>query len=264
MEEIKKQLKTREQYLLQLKKEKQKALLAVPEGSLRICSRKGKAQFYERRDPKDFNGVYIREKDVSIAKALAQKDYDKKVLRATEEELDAINKYLKVYPKISPEDIYGDLHMERQKLVVPIRETDEQFVANWQKVPYEGKEFFDNDAKYYTALGERVRSKSEIIIADSLSRQEIPYRYECPIYLKGWGKVYPDFTILNVKGRREMYWEHFGMMDDAIYVEKMVQKVALYEKNGIFQGESLIVTYETRNSPINQKQVLKMIHHFLN
>ena len=70
-----------------------------------------------------------------------------------EEELDAINKYIKVYPKISPEDIYGDLHMERQKLVVPIRETDEQFVANWQKVPYEGKEFFDNDAKYYTALG---------------------------------------------------------------------------------------------------------------
>jgi hypothetical protein len=61
-----------------------------------------------------------------------------------------------------------------------------------------------------------------------------------------------------------MYWKHFGMMDDALYVEKMVQKVALYEKNGIFQGESLIVTYETRNSPINQKQVLKMIQHFLN
>lgn len=262
MEETKNLLKAREQYLMQLKKEKQKAIAIAPEGSLRVCSRKGKAQYYERKDPKDFNGVYIREKNISIAKTLAQKDYDKKVLKAVEQELEAIHKYLTVYPKICPENIYGDLHIERQKLVIPIMETDEQFVENWRNVQYQGKEFYDNIAEFYTATGERVRSKSEMIIADSLSRQGIPYRYECPLYLKGWGKVYPDFTVLNVKERKEIYWEHLGMMDDTAYVEKIVQKIALYEKNEIFQGERLIVTYETRNNPINQKHILNMIQHY--
>ena len=179
-----------------------------------------------------------------------------------EQELEAIHKYLTVYPKICPENIYGDLHIERQKLVIPIMETDEQFVENWRNVQYQGKEFYDNIAEFYTATGERVRSKSEMIIADSLSRQGIPYRYECPLYLKGWGKVYPDFTVLNVKERKEIYWEHLGMMDDTAYVEKIVQKIALYEKNEIFQGERLIVTYETRNNPINQKHILNMIQHY--
>lgn len=67
-----------------------------------------------------------------------------------------------------------NLHKERQKLIHPIRETDE-----------------------------RVRSKSEVIIADILNQEGIPYRYECPLQLKGWGKVYPDFTVLSERERPE-------------------------------------------------------------
>ena len=48
----------------------------------------------------------------------------------------------------------------------------------------------------YTERGERVRSKSEKIIADKLFLQNIPYHYERPIYLKGFGMVYPDFCCL--------------------------------------------------------------------
>ena len=66
-------------------------------------------------------------------------------------------------------------------------------------------------------------SKSEIILADLLNRNGIPYRYEYPVHLKGWGKVYPDFTLLDVRKRREIYWEHFGMMDDSEYAEKAIQ-----------------------------------------
>lgn len=52
---------------------------------------------------------------------------------------------------------------------------------------------------------------------------------------------------------KEMYWEHLGMMDDSNYVENALQKIALYEQNGIFPGKNLILTYETGKNPINQK-----------
>ena len=77
------------------------------------------------------------------------------------------------------------------------------------------------------------------------------------------GTVYPDFTVLNVKRRKELYWEHLGMMDDPEYVEKAMQKIAMYEENGIFPGESLILTYETRMNPISPKIVNLMISQYL-
>ena len=79
MEEIRKLLKEREEFLLQLKREKEKALKTAPEGLLRVCSSGNRVQYYQRTDPKDFNGIYIKEKDIRLARGLAQKDYDQKV-----------------------------------------------------------------------------------------------------------------------------------------------------------------------------------------
>lgn len=63
MEQIKNLLETRENQLKQMKKEKEKALGKAPEGSLRICKHGNKTQYYHRNNPKDFNGVYIKEKN---------------------------------------------------------------------------------------------------------------------------------------------------------------------------------------------------------
>ena len=77
--------------------------------------------------------------------------------------------------------------------------------AGWY---YQGKPFDASLPKLYTSREERVRSKSEIIIADTLSRESIPYRYECPLHIPDVGNIYPDFTVLNVAKRKELYWEH--------------------------------------------------------
>ena len=53
------------------------------------------------------------------------------------------------------------------------------------------------------------------------------------------------------------------MMDDPVYVEKALKKIAVYEQNGIFPGENLILTYETRMTPIRQKLIAFMIQHYL-
>lgn len=199
MEQIKSLLKAREKQLLQIKEEKKQALTNVPKGFLRICNRGEKALYYQRTDPKDYNGIYIKEKDVHIAQELAQKDYDQKILRAAEKELSAINKYLSACPGINVEQVYEKLHKERQKLIIPIRETEEQYIREWESVEYRGKGFKEEMPDYYTVKGERVRSKSEMIIADLLNREGIPYRYEYPIHFTGIGNFCPDFTVLNIR-----------------------------------------------------------------
>lgn len=263
MNKIKNLLEARKGHLLQLKQGKEEALKIAPEGSLRICSHGGRTQYYHRNDPKDFNGVYIKEKDVELARKLAQKDYDKKVLASIEKELNATEKYLASIKEKCVEQIYDNLHKERKKLIVPVLQPEDAYIEKWQNLKYQGKEFKDGVPEFYSSKGERVRSKSEVIIADLLCKEEIPYRYEYPIYLKGFGKVHPDFTVLNIKERKEIYWEHLGMMDDPDYSENALQKIAAYEQNGIFPGENLILTYETRKCPINQKVIKLMIQRYL-
>ena len=146
-----------------------------------------------------------------------------------------------------------------QILIHPIRIPDSLYVQEWQSVTYKGKDFSTDMPEYFTARGERVRSKSEIIIADTLLRLKVPYRYEYPINLKNTNgeklTLYPDFTCLNLRTRQEFYWEHFGMMDNTEYSERAVQKLRLYEQNGIVLGKNLIITMETSANPINTKQI---------
>lgn len=64
--------------------------------------------------------------------------------------------------------------------------------------------FFPNDGKYYTALdGTRVRSKSELFIADWLYRHGIKYEYEPPLNVKNF-YFHPDFYIPEAN----LYIEH--------------------------------------------------------
>lgn len=263
MSQINDLLEARVKQLLQLKKKKEKALSNCPEGFLRISHHGNRTQYYRRNDPKDFNGVYIPQKNIHIARKLAQKDYDQKVIQAVEKELKAIEKYRSNYSSKKVEEIYEGLHKERQKLIVPVMETDEEYIRKWEGVEYQGKAFYDNAPEYFSAKGERVRSKSEVIIADLLGREGVPYRYEYPLQLKGGMKIYPDFTVLNVKKRQELIWEHLGMLDNSEYAELFVQKMASYAKNGFFSGDNLILTYETSRSPINQKMILTFIYKYL-
>ena len=106
-----------------------------------------------------------------------------------------------------------------------------------------------------SANGVRVRSKSEVIIADALDRAGIPYRYEFPTSVKGWGTLYPDFTCLRPSTREEVIWEHFGLMGEPDYAENAVQKLAHYAASGYTIGKNLIATFESAATPLSVKQV---------
>lgn len=237
--------------------------LGAPEGTLRITKSNGHSQYYHHLcDSVQSNGKYLPKTEEKLIRGLAQKSYDNKLLRLVERRLNQFKQITKDYQDDEIEEIFQKQAMERKKLVTPVEPTKEQIIHAWINKEYAGKGFKEEDLLIYSEKGERVRSKSEKIIADYLYRHHIPYKYEKPLVLKGYGTIYPDFTLLSADTYEEIYWEHNGRMDDPVYATNAVKKIKLYENNGIFVGERLILTFETQKIILNTSDIERITDRF--
>jgi hypothetical protein len=83
-----------------------------------------------------------------------------------------------------------------------------------------------------TATKILVRSKSEVIVADTLTRLGVSYKYEEKLPSRSNPKDFrlPDFTV-SYEGDT-FYWEHLGMLSVPSYREQWEQKRKWYEENG--------------------------------
>lgn len=118
--------------------------------------------------------------------------------------------------------------------------------------------FYDDKLIHRTVDGKMVRSKSEVIISNALSRYDVFYEYEKPLKLGDHTK-YPDFTIENADTGKTWYWEHCGMMTDPKYKKRWEDKKKFYEKHGIREGVNLIVTYDDENGSIDSCKIDKIV-----
>jgi len=248
-------------------------MMHYPEGILKINKKNNHTQFCVQIHPEgdiqelqvtgSVKNKYIRKKDSGLVDAIIQRDYEKKLLKCLELRYKAIQKLPKIYEESNLIRVYADSHPVRKSRIKTAYVTDEEYAINWQSIEYQGKKVGTEVPEIYTAKGERVRSKSEKILADLFERNNVPYRYEYPVKLSGDITVYPDFMLLNKKTRKEYYLKHLGMMDDPQYAENALKKIALYEKNEIYPGEKLLITFETRSNPLNTSLVSALIHHYL-
>ena len=289
-----------------------KRLSRAPAGVLNVSPHRGGFQYFRATAKTGRKGEYIPEEKMSLAAAIAQRDYDAKILAEIQRLRWVLEKCVEKYDVSIAENLYARLHPARRSLVTPLVYPDEDFVARWSAVKYAGRDFDADGPVLMTARGERVRSKSEIIIADALFRRGIPYRYEYPHELlagacdagahelgaaRGAGGpaggvhaardnaggaraghrcaggthaelrvrgrksvvVYPDFTCLNVRTRKEFVWEHFGMIDVPEYCQNMASKMELYLQNGFCMGKNFVMTTETHDRPLNSMMVEKML-----
>ena len=228
----------------------ERSLQDKPPGTLNIQMKHKTMQFFHRLDSTQPR-VYVPRKEEPLIKALAQKDYDQKFLKAAykaEKQLDAISA---LHGARSASflfhplgEVYNGLSAVRKQLVTPYVLPDDLFIQQWLSVPYAGLGFMPQDPEIMTDRGERVRSKSEKIIADKLFSLGIPYRYEYPVTIKGLGIVYADFTILDIRERREIIIEHFGMMQAADYSSRAFSKIDHYQSSGFTLGDDLLVSFE--------------------
>lgn len=231
----------------------------APKGRLRIAHNHGTEQYYHVSVDSDMSGKYISKKNSDFVHLLAQKDYASRFIKYLEQKkkyLENIRDRIKSY---DDNKIYEDLNDSRKRLISPYYITDMEYIANWIAEPYEAKKVQEEQPEIITERGERVRSKSEKMIADKLLMLGIPYKYEHPIYLADVGVVYPDFTLLDIKNREDVLLEHFGMMDNSTYCENVIKKINAYQNNGYFMGKNILYTFETYKNPSNMKNIEIMI-----
>ena len=258
-----KDIQNRIDELERLSRRIQNALKRSPTGNLRISRSKGGVYFYKLSEDRNEKDQYISKKNEELIRQLAQKDYLQEVLKRAEEEAAFLGKVGERYPGPAPEEVYDTLDETRRSLVRSIVESDEEYVLRWLAVLYEKKPIRDGDRVFHTENGEIVRSKSEVIIANTYKAEGIPYRYEFPVLLRDGRKVHPDFTALNVRERKTMIHEHFGMMDDPNYVVYAMDKIRSYGESGFFPGTNLILTFETSDRPLDTQELRRVIRHYL-
>lgn len=246
---------------------------SAPEGTIVAIKNHNTYQYYRKTNETNAHGRYIKKKDRNLVKEILQKEYIKKSLPKIGEQIKIIEHFLNSYNLEKIEKIYEDMPDAKQIYVKPYIIPMELYAKQWEENKIKEKDslskFITNkyvlteEKGVWTEKGELVRSKSEKILADKFYRMGIPYVYECPLMIKGFGYICPDFVLLNKCTRKEYYWEHFGLMSDKDYCEKSVRKINQYIKNGIYPGENLISTYETEKCIMDFKVVDEIIERYL-
>ena len=234
-------------------------LEALPDGKL-ICSQNDtRVKWYQSDGHKK---TYIPKKNRCLAEQLAKKKYLTLTLEDLTHEQRALDFYLSHHSKNTgkTEHLLTDIQ-GYQELLSPYFQTNSQKISDWQNAPYEQNPKYPEQLIHKTASGKFVRSKSEAMIDLYLYTKQIPFRYECALQL-GETILYPDFTILHPHTREIFYWEHFGMMDEPYYYQKVFPKLQLYTSYGIIPSINLITTFETRNNPLSSEVIEKVIEHY--
>lgn len=222
-------------------------------------------QYYIRQKKSDSTGRYLGKGKLSLVKQLAQKEYCDKALRVAEKERNLLDRFLNHSDEDALLKVYTEMSEGKRILVEPFVLPDDEYARRWQAKPYTGGVFGEDDPIYYTKRGDRVRSKSEQIIADRLFDAGVPYRYEYPFTydsFEGKKKIFTDFTVLNKRTRSVYRWEHFGRMDDPKYRKTFFWKQSVYSRYNCIPGIGIIFTFEDNENPLDMRYVDKLIEKY--
>ena len=211
------------------------------------------------------NKYVSKKKNEKRIQMLASQEYREKLNPLLEKAIRHLKEAINSLEHLN--EAYTRMHEGKQVLFEPDVVPVEKRIRDFRNVTYEGMGFAENDkTEYYTHRGERVRSKSEKIIADELHRQGIPYHYEMPLQLRVDGQMkefHPDFTVMNVTTGEVKYIEHLGMMDNPGYYNNVLMKLDVYERNGLLIGRDILLLHESVYRPLNTRIIADYISEFL-
>lgn len=133
--------------------------------------------------------------------------------------------------------------------------------GEWAGWTYEHYNAYPEGLIHTSARGINMRSRAEVLIADSLDTLGLPYHYEEVIHIDGKQFV-PDFTIM-IPGTWEIrYLEHLGMMDDPAYLKHNLEKISAYTDAGIMPYHDILYTYETSDHALDSRKINTLLRWF--
>lgn len=242
-------------------------LKKLPRGTL-ICARNGRDGRYIKWYTNTGNGYqYLPKRKRALAKDLALRKILMLQLDKLAQEYELLNSYISFCKKNPYSEKIARLLSEDSPFCELLSDSfpDSEFFSDYAKIwvaePYVKNTSHPENLLHKSLSGEKLRSKSEVIIANALYMNHIPYRYECELIL-GEITLHPDFTILHPVTSEVFYWEHFGMMHSASYRENAFQKIKLYGEHQIYPTEHLITTYESDSLPLDSEKIQQIIEQY--
>lgn len=248
-------IKTRISDLEKFKQQCKIMLSKAPLGSLYVKTDRGNPRYYQIIN-KHKNYLSSNKKD--LIKALENKNYYMKLEKVTTIQAEVLQNVLQQIKDVAdPEQVFVEIDKRKTHLIKEVAFQSKYILKDSAKEQFE-MPIADN-ANYVTKAGERVRSKSELIIANMLYDENISYGYEISCV----ANFRPDFTVVNPVIGKVFYWEHFGMMDNPEYLSNCINKLQRYSCAGFVPGKNLIVTFESTNMPLNIDYIKSVIKEYL-
>ena len=219
----------------------------LPDGYL---NKRGKV-YYQVINKKEI-GITKNEK---LIRQLARKKYIFARKKELENSIAIISNQKNTLIERSPKTIIDSLSRTYQ--AVPFEFFFHSQVADWAAAPFKQNPYLPEQRKYLSNGGVKLRSKSEVLIANQLEAHNIPFCYDAEHKLQG-RTIYPDFIIRNPFTGEFIIWEHFGALHKEDYEQKMNQKMRDYLKLGYMPLVNIIYTFEADvESPNRIKQLIE-------
>ena len=237
-------------------------LEGMPDGKLvHVKAADGERYYVEVRDGERPSRRGITRRPDLVA-TFARKEYLRKALAVIDHDVRTLERAVRRYKRFDPEEVVGSLssayrdlpldafyHPLVDAVALSLDATDEQRIAShaaWGAEASGPSDYLPEGRTLRTSRGERMRSKAEVLIAETLYSYGIPFRYEQELEAGG-ATFHPDFTFEGAGGK-EFYLEFCGMMDDPAYVEGHKRKRSAYEAAGIAEWDNIIYLYASGNS----------------
>ena len=130
MHGLKKMLLEEEARLRKIAEQTKEQLKVAPEGILRVSKCKNQVQYYQRiPGVTEKNGKYIPKSEIKLAKQLAQKTYNERVLKLVNRRLKQIECITREFEDDEIEELFQRESLERQALINPVEPTWKQLVT---------------------------------------------------------------------------------------------------------------------------------------
>ena len=235
-------------------------LESCPQGKLIYQDNCGNNQFMQLINE---NGIRSRRginKKPDLIKALARKEFNTKASEILTHNIAVLKKAIAGQILFDPEQIIQSMtkayalvpeeyFFDRNRFIITAGLDDDLLTRikrheEWWSKPY--KEYWghpENKTKL-TSRGQKVRSISELLIAEALYKYSIPFHYEEELEVEG--KTFaPDFTFEGWDYKK-FYLDYFGMMDQPKYAKRNFIKLDDYYDIGLIPGDNLIVAFDSK------------------
>lgn len=235
--------------------------------NIRLCSspRNGKIYYYAREKGLR-TSRYLGSDASEEVSFIREQRYLKQLTADIELEISLITDLIDRHTDIGFESVSSRLpQIYRQNQITRATGGDsESRAAEWkaekeaEKSHYPAKE--PEHLKMRAIDGTQMRSKSEVIIANLLIANEIPYVYELPHLVDGV-LIYTDFTALStIDYVTEVMIEHEGLMVKPYYQTQFLSKVNSYLADDLIPGRDIFFTFEDLRGGFDPSPVQDIIN----